>query len=1092
MGAASAKFDELKVSGSGVSTIQEISQNLITNSDRLMKNLSAVMDLLDTPLNKIIEENFENDIVIEPDGYKVKELKETILQQILQKIKIFYSDKLSTQMSMQVLQKVSKNLNYGLEIDDTKFIDLIKKRNQKQETSIKSRLNTKFGTTLFTKEELPFKAEEGSLMEAKKKLANEIVSLFIDKYLILYHFNKMLKQSDDNRSVPQNQPNEYLEDYVKIYQSRFNVSGRRDLVDEDLNKEIEYRYRNLSDALKDVYKDINQNFKSLNKATNSKEVDKVKQELKRSPNKNLMNLCKALDQSCDIIDLDKKSPSEIEQVKARLNKNSRKKQVSDICKPSQSFNLYSINKLESPCKDPDRTFRREETKKLSPKKPVIKRTSPKKPVIKRTSPKKPVIKRTSPKKPILKRTSPKITSPSKQPFISEKPLSERKQKTKEVYQKIREPTEDLSISRAELKEIIPKPPESKKEISEEVVSVKKFKEEEEKRMREEDERKKKEKDISKILKEAEEYERSIKSQGSESPVTESQESKSQESESPVSESPVIESQESKSQESESQESKSPVIESQESESQESKSPVIESPVTESPVTESPVSESQESESPVSESPVSESQKSESQESKSPVSESPLSESPVTESQESKSQESKSQESESPVTESQESKSQGSESPVTESQGSESQASPVTELTVTESQGSETEEEKPEVITSVISEIKPSSSQDTTTVVTSPESSSAVDSNKPSEEVTTDAESSKATEEAESNKPTEEPTTDASSLTIETQTSNLNTENKSTNTDDISSISYSQSITDENTSLNSGDKLVESASPQDTSAEVVTNETITSQQDTSAEILTNKTVSSETDKEATTLQNKVKELPKLQRNQSSKSVLPPINKRENVDSNSKELRNTSPIKQEKEVIGESKVPKKKVTKKNQPEEIKKKEKTRAITPERKIRLKKVTEGPYDILILNFDEYLGINCKPGKELEILTNKLNKKIEIEGYIRQYMQNLNIESPDYGIYILSIQDGIQILNTRGKKVTNIDLKCKIDTIDSLINSMIKILSNKSDNVKILYIDNRADNKLKMKQAIATINSNKGKKYEINFSEMERIPWQF
>jgi hypothetical protein len=355
MGAASAKFDEITVTGTGVSSVQEIAQNIITNSNKLMKKLIDSMTLLDIPLMDIINSEYENSNTnyIDIDSEEIKVLKDNILKLILDKIKVFYTDKLASEFSLNILQKISKNLNYGIEIDEKIYQNELQQA-LKRKPSIKGKLSSKFGIQQENLETL----NVPDVQAAKQRLADEIVSLFVDKFIIVSNFNRMLKDSEMNRNNPANQPNEYLEDYVNIYQSRFNVSGRKDIIDEELDKEIEFRYRNLSDALKTVYKDINSNIRQLNKAQNKKEVEIVKNQIKRSPNKNVVNLCKALDQACDISgieNIENMDENQVEEIKSSLNRNTRNKQFSSLCNANdRDFNLANLNNLSSPCKDPSK------------------------------------------------------------------------------------------------------------------------------------------------------------------------------------------------------------------------------------------------------------------------------------------------------------------------------------------------------------------------------------------------------------------------------------------------------------------------------------------------------------------------------------------------------------------------------------------------------------------------------------------------------------------------------------------------------------------------------------------------------------------
>jgi hypothetical protein len=339
MGAASSQFEELRVSRSGVSTVNDLALNIKRNSEKLMMKLRTTIDLFDQ--DKEIENITDNNL---------QEIKENIEKKVIEKIKIYYTDELMKKYSIDTLQKINKYLNYGLELDQDEYKFRKEETQEKLKKSTKSQIQeSRLGKTTLGKYLLGESKEfPQDITAAKKQYAENIVSIFVEKYYFVYGLNKFFTKSQqgENRSMPDEQPNEYLRDYVNIYNSRFNLEGK---FPTDIDNEIEYRYRNVSDSLKTVYKDINQNLKEMNKASDKKEVEKVKKQYE-SPSKNVKNLCNALDQACPIIGLSEKT--DVGEIRNKLNKNLRKVKENSICRlDDKNFNLkaFQSGKLRSPC-----------------------------------------------------------------------------------------------------------------------------------------------------------------------------------------------------------------------------------------------------------------------------------------------------------------------------------------------------------------------------------------------------------------------------------------------------------------------------------------------------------------------------------------------------------------------------------------------------------------------------------------------------------------------------------------------------------------------------------------------------------------------
>jgi hypothetical protein len=106
----------------------------------------------------------------------------------------------------------------------------------------------------------------------------------------------------------------------------------------------------MNKALENVYEEIYGNLKKVNTSETISELNGIKEKLKKSPNKNIKNLCEKIDQVCDVIGIENLNEEDINTIKKLVNKNTRTKVISDVCANEENnMNIFNLNKLKSPC-----------------------------------------------------------------------------------------------------------------------------------------------------------------------------------------------------------------------------------------------------------------------------------------------------------------------------------------------------------------------------------------------------------------------------------------------------------------------------------------------------------------------------------------------------------------------------------------------------------------------------------------------------------------------------------------------------------------------------------------------------------------------
>ena len=321
MGSASVKFEEDNITDEESSKIRN---NIIDNSKKLMLKLSSIMDLLNINLVNI----FSTDN-LDPDSVDNISIKNDILEKVMKLIFIYYSDLLFETYSKEILEEVNKNLKYGIELLPSGFQKLYDEAILKNEKSLKYKIKNKLGINDSLVKDID---------EAKRLYAKEIVLLLLDKFLITYYLNNMLTNNANS---------EYILDYNKAKQTN---TINNQYIDKNLKDEIDYRLDQMNKALENVYEEIYGNLKKVNTSETISELNGIKEKLKKSPNKNIKNLCEKIDQVCDVIGIENLNEEDINTIKKLVNKNTRTKVISDVCANEENnMNIFNLNKLKSPC-----------------------------------------------------------------------------------------------------------------------------------------------------------------------------------------------------------------------------------------------------------------------------------------------------------------------------------------------------------------------------------------------------------------------------------------------------------------------------------------------------------------------------------------------------------------------------------------------------------------------------------------------------------------------------------------------------------------------------------------------------------------------
>ena len=311
MGLSSVKFENISKSNDQVYDIKNI---LINNATNMKNKLVSILNNLN---RKILESYISVPDSYDPDSQINKDFKNRIVTELLILVKQYYSDELAMNLSTSVLQQLSDNLQFGININSDELKELNEKRTEIDGNVRESQLKDTFSTRV--------------------KLAEEIVSLLIDRLLISNQFQYILENKDS----------EYMRDFEKMKQLNENLTK---ITDNDLKDEIKYRFEVLNNSLSEVYQDINNVLMDLKEANSKDEVDKIKLEFGTKPNNKINKFCKNLDNVCDLIDIDKYNEDDMKKIKKIINKTTRNQTISNVCEKeyNQMF-LNKIDKLKSPC-----------------------------------------------------------------------------------------------------------------------------------------------------------------------------------------------------------------------------------------------------------------------------------------------------------------------------------------------------------------------------------------------------------------------------------------------------------------------------------------------------------------------------------------------------------------------------------------------------------------------------------------------------------------------------------------------------------------------------------------------------------------------
>ena len=323
MGASNAKLDTINNIYSR--DLNEIKDKILKNSEIIMEKIISIMDLLKINANQFDSQN------LDPDSDFNVATKNNILQKVIELISIYYVDDLYKNFSRDILENISKDLKFGVEILPEKYKIYYDQSVSNKKKSLLYKYGIKNTDDIID-----------NINDAKLKYAQEIVMMIVEKYLITFKFNQIINNFENSS---------YMKAYIQAIQSNNNLSNiNNPLLDDSIRNEIKYRLNKVDKALKNVYEEIYQNMKSLNISETSDEVNEIKINSKKSPNKSVNKLCKNIDKICDVINIDNLNDNDLILSRRLLNEKTRNKVFSNVCSDEENkMSLFNLDSLENPC-----------------------------------------------------------------------------------------------------------------------------------------------------------------------------------------------------------------------------------------------------------------------------------------------------------------------------------------------------------------------------------------------------------------------------------------------------------------------------------------------------------------------------------------------------------------------------------------------------------------------------------------------------------------------------------------------------------------------------------------------------------------------